>query len=82
MLIENLGNAAGFEQQFSTPGHAGKADGFVEKKGQIFIEIKSGRATLWRREFTSAIYHEFSSFGGLWKFWVIIDDSSHHLQQL
>ena len=46
MLIENLGNAAGFEQQFSTPGHEGKADGFVEKKGQIFIEIKSGRATL------------------------------------
>ena len=37
MLIENLGNAVGFEQQFSTPGHAGKADGFVEKKKAKFL---------------------------------------------
>ena len=35
-----------FEQPFSTARRTGKADGFAEKKGQIFIKIKSGRATL------------------------------------
>ena len=41
-----------------TAGHyTGKADGFVEKKGQIFIKIKSGEWCSWRRKFTSAFYH-------------------------
>ena len=38
MLIENLGNAVGFEQQFSTPGHAGKVDGFAGKKRPNFYQ--------------------------------------------
>ena len=42
----NLDDAAGFEQPFSAAGRTGKADGFVEKKGQIFIKIKSGTAML------------------------------------
>ena len=40
-----------------TAGHTGKADGFVEKKGQIFIKIKSGEWCSWRRKFTCAFYH-------------------------
>ena len=41
----------GFEQPFSTDGHAGKVDSFVEKKATFLSKSNAG-------EFTSAIYHE------------------------
>ena len=41
----------GFEQPFSTDGHAGKVDIFVEKKATFLSKSNAG-------EFTSAIYHE------------------------
>ena len=57
VLNENLDNAAGFEQPFSTAGCTGKADGFVEKKVKFSSKSNPGER---QRKFTSALYHEFS----------------------
>ena len=51
--------AAGFEQPFSTAGHAGKADDFVKKKVRFSSKSNPGEQRLQRRKFTSALYHEF-----------------------
>ena len=61
VLTENLGNIAGSEQPFSTAGCAGKADGFVEKKGQVFIKIKSERSALLATLVKERIYKYYIS---------------------
>ena len=49
-----------FEHPFSIAGRAGKADGFVQKKTKFPSKSNPRERCFWRREFRSAIYHEFS----------------------
>ena len=65
ILNENLDNAAGSEQSFSTAGRTDKADDFVEKKVKFSSKSNPGERRSQRRKFTSASYHEFSQFSGL-----------------
>ena len=60
VLNENLDNAAGSEQPFSTAACTGKADGFVGKKVKFSSKSNPGERHLRQRKFTSALYHEFS----------------------
>ena len=46
VVTKNLNNAEGFEHLFSIAGRAGKVDDLIEENGQVFIELKSGRAML------------------------------------
>ena len=49
-----------FEHPFSVAGRVGKADGFVQKKTKFSSKSNPRERCLWRREFRSAIYYEFS----------------------
>ena len=57
----NLDNAVGLEQPFSTAApRAGKADGLIEKMAKFLSKSNPWELRLWKREFASAIHHEFS----------------------
>ena len=59
-LNENLDNAAGFEQPFSTAERTGKDDDFVEKKVKFSSKSNPGERRSQSKKFGSASYHEFN----------------------